>query len=171
MAKVKKTDSEVKTKSRGQGGQWRWLWLTFFIIVLDLASKNMINYYLSRLSEVTVTPFLNLVLVYNTGSAFGFLANQNGWQLWLFVAVATLVSIGILTWLWKSSTKHAFTAIALCLILGGTLGNVYDRIVEGYVVDFIDFHVQNYHWPAFNIADSAICIGAFFLLLSAFRKA
>ncbi len=174
MAKAKKADTSEKKHRGGKGssgGQWRWLWLTFFVIVLDLVSKSMVNYYLTRMSSKTVTSFLNLVLVYNTGSAFGFLANENGWQLWVFVGFAIVVALAILTWLWKSSSKHALTAAALSLILGGTLGNLYDRIVDGYVVDFIDFHINDYHWPAFNIADSAICIGAFFLILSAFRKA
>jgi signal peptidase II len=117
-----------------------------------------------------VVLILNLVLVYNAGSAFGFLATQNGWQLWLFIAVAVVISIGILTWLWKSNSKHPLTALALCFILGGTLGNLYDRVVNGYVIDFIDFHVGDYHWPAFNIADTAICLGVLFMILSAFRK-
>ncbi len=172
MAKAKKGDGEGKSKKGGKsGGQWRWLWITFTIIALDLISKNMANYYLTRLSTDKITSFFNLVLVYNNGAAFGFLANQSGWQLWVFVGVATAVAIAILAWLWKSNNKHAFTALGLSLILGGTLGNLYDRIVDGYVIDFLDFHLGDYHWPAFNIADTAICIGVFFMIISSFRKA
>lgn len=170
MARAKKAESEGKSRSKG-GGQWRWLWITFAVVVLDLVSKNMADYYLTRLTSYSVTSFLNLVLVYNTGSAFGFLAGQNGWQLWLFVGVAIVVVIGILTWLWRSNSKHSYTALALSLILGGAIGNLYDRLVDGYVVDFIDFHYESYHWPAFNFADAAICMGVFFMILSALRKA
>lgn len=171
MARAKKAESEGKSRSKSGGGQWRWLWVTFAVVVLDLITKNMADYYLTRLSSYTVAPFLNFVLVYNTGSAFGFLSNQNGWQLWFLVGIAVVVAIGILTWLWRSNGKHTFTALALSLILGGAIGNMFDRIVEGYVVDFLDFHYGSYHWPAFNIADAAICIGVLFMILSAFRKA
>ena len=156
-------------KSSG-GGQWRWLWLTFGVIILDLGSKSVASFYLSSFTSMQITPFLNLTLVHNTGSAFGFLANQSGWQLWLFVAIAIAVSIGILVYLWRAS-MHPFAAAALSLILGGTLGNLYDRIVNGYVVDFIDFHFKDYHWPAFNVADSAITLGVILIILSAFRSA
>lgn len=172
MAKAKTSATEGKSRSSTKsGGQWRWLWLTFAVIALDLVTKNMANYYLTRFTSDKITSFLNIVLVYNTGSAFGFLANQSGWQLWLFVGIAVAISLAILTWLWRSSSMHFITALGLSLLLGGTLGNLYDRIVDGYVIDFLDFHYQGYHWPAFNIADTAICLGAFCLILSAFRKA
>lgn len=172
MAKAKKSDGDGKAKKGGKGGgQWRWLWITFAVIALDLITKNMANYYLTRLTTEEITSFFNLVLVYNNGSAFGLFANQSGWQLWLFVGVATVVALAILAWLWKSTSKHAFTALGLSLILGGTLGNLYDRIVDGYVIDFLDFHIADYHWPAFNIADAAICLGVFFMIISSFRKA
>jgi len=170
MAKKQNSEGKSSKKSGGGAGQWRWLWITMIIIALDLISKGMVNYYLTRFSSHTVTSFLNIVLVYNTGSAFGFLANQSGWQLWLFIAIAVLVAIGILTWLWKSKNKHPLTALALCFILGGTLGNLYDRVINGYVIDFIDFHIGDWHWPAFNVADTAICLGVFFIILSAFRQ-
>lgn len=156
-------------KSAG-GGQWRWLWLTFAVIVLDLGSKAMASFYLNRMIPTQITSFLNLDLVHNTGSAFGFLSTQNGWQLWLFIGIALAVTIAILTYLWRA-TIHPFAAAALSLILGGTIGNLCDRIVNGYVIDFIDFHFRDYHWPAFNVADAAIVIGAIFILLSAFRSA
>jgi signal peptidase II len=111
-----------------------------------------------------------LVLVHNTGAAFGFLADASGWQWWLFVLIAVAVTAGVLYWLWKSTSLHAYTAAALSLILAGALGNLFDRLVYGYVIDFMDFHYEGYHWPAFNVADSAICIGVVFFILSAFRK-
>ena len=170
MAK-KKSSGEGK-KSRGSGGgQWRWLWLTLIVIALDLTTKSMAEYYLNRITSDAWLPFLNLSLVHNTGSAFGFLSDQSGWQLWIFVFIAVAVSLGILSWLWRSNNKHPLTAASLSLILGGTLGNLYDRLIDGYVIDFIDFHIDTYHWPAFNIADSAICIGVFLFILSGFRKA
>ena len=171
MAKKKSSGESKKSRGRSGGGQWRWLWLTLLVIVLDLMTKSMAEYYLNRITSSSILPFLNLTLVHNTGSAFGFLANQSGWQLWIFVFIACAVSLGILAWLWRSNNKHAFTAASLSLILGGTLGNLYDRLIDGYVIDFIDFHINDYHWPAFNIADSAICIGVFFFILSGFRKA
>ena len=169
MATAKKKN--VRQKSASGKGQWRWLWLTFIVLILDLASKSMAAYYLSAFSSFQVFSLLNLVLVHNYGSAFGFLAGQNGWQLWLFVGIAISVSLAILTYLWRGNGLYPLTAAALSLILGGTLGNLYGRVLNGYVVDFLDFHFDHYHWPAFNIADSAICLGAFFLVLSSFRKA
>lgn len=156
--------------AKGGGGQWRWLWITFAVVVLDLASKSMASYYLTMFSSKQLTPFLNLCLVDNSGSAFSFLADQNGWQLWLFVGIAIVVSIGILTYLWCASNIHTLTALALCLILGGAIGNTFNRIVSGYVVDFIDFHIKDWHFYTFNIADSAITLGVICLILSAFRK-
>ncbi len=172
MAKKKSGGGESGKKSRGgSGGQWRWLWITFIVIALDLTTKSMASYYLNPFTSKVLLPFLSLSLVHNTGSAFGFLAEQSGWQLWIFVFIAVAVSLGILTWLWRSTHKHPYTAASLSLILGGTLGNLYDRLIDGYVIDFIDFHINDYHWPAFNIADSAICLGVFFFILSGFRKA
>jgi signal peptidase II len=172
MARKKAATAENKP-SRGSrsGGQWRWLWLTLLVVILDLVTKSMAVYYLNSLMPSNITSFLNFTLVHNTGSAFGFLAEQSGWQLWIFVLIAVAVTLGILAWLWRSTSMHGYTAAALSLILGGTIGNLYDRLVDGYVVDFIDFHVGTWHWPAFNIADSAICIGVFFFILSGFRKA
>jgi signal peptidase II len=170
MAKKKSAGEGSKSRSSGSG-QWRWLWLTLLVIGLDLTTKSMAEYYLNRITSNTILPFLNFTLVHNTGSAFGFLSSESGWQLWIFVFIAVAVSLGILAWLWRANGKHSFTAAALSLILGGTLGNLYDRLIDGYVVDFIDFHINDYHWPAFNIADSAICIGVFFFILSGFRKA
>ncbi|MCX7122780.1 MAG: signal peptidase II [Gammaproteobacteria bacterium] len=171
MAKKKSGEGKKSYGSSGGGGQWRWLWLTLLVIAVDLTTKSMAEYYLNRLMSTTILPFLNFTLVHNTGSAFGFLSNQSGWQLWIFVFIAVAVSLGILAWLWRSNNKHPLTAASLSLILGGTLGNLYDRLIDGYVIDFIDFHINDYHWPAFNIADSAICIGVFFFILSGFRKA
>jgi len=161
-----------KSSAGGKGGgQWQWLWLTFFVLVVDLLTKSMATYYLSELYAKPLIPGINLVLAHNRGAAFGFLDQANGWQLWFFVAIALAVTVGILAWLWKSNGKHALTAAALALILGGALGNMINRLILGYVIDFIDLYYKNYHWPAFNVADSAICIGVFCFILSGFRKA
>lgn len=157
--------------TKSGGGQWKWLWLTFFVVLLDLLSKSMASYYLSEFTVKPVIPGINLVLAHNRGAAFNFLSDSSGWQLWFFVGIALAVSIGILAWLWKSNGKHSLTAAALALILGGALGNMINRLISGYVIDFIDLYYRSYHWPAFNVADSAICIGVVCFIISGFRKA
>ena len=109
--------------------------------------------------------------MHNYGAAFSFLSNANTtWQVIVLSAIALIVAIVILIWLARLPKNKNLTACALSLILGGALGNVYDRMIHGYVVDFLDFHINNYHWPAFNIADSAICIGAVILILISFKS-
>ena len=153
-----------------RNSQARWLILSLIVLVLDLTSKLIANTYLSYATPVKVLPFFNLTLLYNYGAAFSFLSNQNTtWQLILFSAIAIVISIFIIIWLLRQSKTTPNTpAIALALILGGALGNVIDRIYHGFVVDFLDFHLKGYHWPSFNIADSAICIGAALFILSSF---
>lgn len=121
--------------------------------------------------SVQVFPFLNIALAHNVGAAFNLLSNQAGWQQWLFGMIALLVSIFIFVWLWRLPRKAHWSGAALSLVLAGALGNLYDRLVYGYVVDYIDFHVGNWHWPSFNVADSAIVIGVIILILEAiFRR-
>ena len=152
----------------------KWLWLTALIIVLDLGSKAIISQNFSLYESVPVIPgWFNLTLAHNTGAAFSFLANESGWQRWFFATVALVVSTIIFFWIKRLQSHERWVAIALALILGGALGNLWDRLTLGYVVDFLDFYYQSsptnkaLHWPAFNIADTAIFIGAAMLIIDA----
>lgn len=138
--------------------------LATIILMLDLLSKRWVELNLSYGQQIVVTEFFNLVLAYNAGAAFSFLSDASGWQRWFLSAIAILVSALIIYLLYKNTTNRLF-CIALSFILGGALGNLWDRIMLGHVVDFLDFHVSGYHWPAFNFADSAIVCGACLLIL------
>ena len=143
----------------------KWLWLSVVIIVLDQVSKLYIDQAFTLYQQKPVIDgFFNLTLAYNKGAAFSFLADENGWQRWLFTGLAVIVSGVIFYWLKGLKKREKITAISLSLILGGAIGNVIDRIAYGHVIDFLDFHYQQYHYPAFNIADSAITIGAALLI-------
>lgn len=140
-----------------------WLGLAGGVVVLDQWSKIAILRAFSLGESLEVTSFFNLVLVYNRGAAFSFLADAGGWQKWFFVVLA----LGISAWIIGMLRKHAgdrLLALALSLILGGAIGNVIDRVLYGAVVDFLDFHAAGWHWPAFNVADSAITAGAVLLV-------
>ncbi|MGO1232126.1 MAG: signal peptidase II [Marinobacter sp.] len=152
------------------GSKLKWLWLAALVLVLDLSTKAMATAMLTYADPVPVLPSFNLTLLHNTGAAFSFLANADGWQRWFFVALALVVSIMLITWLRKLKTHETWTAIAIVLKLGGALGNVYDRVVHGYVVDFLHFYWQDWHFPAFNLADTGITIGAGMMILDLFRK-
>lgn len=143
-----------------------WLWLAAAVIVLDQISKFVITRYLNLYESISLLPFLNFTLLHNTGAAFSFLADAGGWQRWFFIFLGLAVSMAIVVWLRKMPAReHRWLAAALALILGGALGNVIDRAVHGYVVDFIDFYYGTWHWPAFNVADSAITVGAVMLII------
>lgn len=146
----------------------KWLWLSVAVIVLDQLSKYLATDLLNYAEPVAVIPFFNLTLLHNTGAAFSFLSEAGGWQRWFFAIMAIGVSVGISIWLSRLDSKQRWLAIALALIVGGALGNLWDRLYFGYVVDFIDVYYQSYHWPAFNIADSAIFVGAGMLLIDGF---
>jgi len=157
------------TESRA-GSKLKWLWLAVLVIVLDLGTKAMATAMLTYGNPVPVLPSFNLTLLHNTGAAFSFLADAAGWQRWFFVTLAIVVSVVLVGWLRKLQNHETWMAIAIVLILGGALGNVYDRVVHGYVVDFLHFYWQDWHFPAFNLADTAITIGAAMMILDAFRK-
>jgi len=140
-----------------------WLWLTVIVIVLDLITKQLAENFLNYGQPMDVLPMFDLTLLYNPGAAFSFLAGENGWQRWFFTAIAVGVSIMLLSWLYKLPRENKWLAIALTLILGGALGNLFDRLVYGHVIDFISVHWGDSYFPAFNIADSAITIGAVML--------
>ena len=146
---------------------WRYLWIAVAIVIFDQLTKFAATGYLTGQGEVQLLPFLNLVLVHNTGAAFGFLSNADGWQNIFFIVVAVAASIFILWMSWRLDSKDRLLAVALMLVLGGALGNLVDRLIYGYVIDFIDVYYGTWHWPAFNVADSAITIGAVILVLDA----
>jgi signal peptidase II len=148
---------------------WRRLWIVVAVVVLDQLTKFVATDYLSQHGDIHLTPFLNLVLVHNTGAAFGFLSSAGGWQNIFFIIVAVAASVFILWMSWRLDSKDKLLAIALMLVLGGALGNLVDRLMHGYVIDFIDFYYQTWHWPAFNVADSAITMGAVLLVVDALR--
>ncbi|MCX7163501.1 MAG: signal peptidase II [Rhodocyclales bacterium] len=148
-------------------GLIRWLALAALVVVLDQASKLWILGSLRLFETLQVTSFFNLVLVLNSGAAFSFLAGAGGWQKWFFVGLALVIC----TWLLGLLRRHAAERLlpaALSLILGGALGNVIDRLRFDAVVDFLDFYAAGYHWPAFNVADSAITVGVGLMLLHQF---
>lgn len=154
----------------GQRSMLPWLALSAVILVLDLVTKSLASSHLDYALPVNVIPgFFNLTLLHNTGAAFSFLATESGWQRWFFIALASLVSLALIKWL-QTLQGDRWMAIAITLILGGALGNLYDRITLGYVVDFLHFFWNDYHFPAFNIADTAISIGAAMMILDLFRK-
>lgn len=152
------------------GSKLRWLWLAGLVIVLDLGTKALASAMLDYGVPVPVMPMFNLTLLHNTGAAFSFLAGESGWQRWFFVSLAAVVSVVLFRWLKSLHPSETRSAIAIVLILGGALGNVYDRVVHGYVVDFLHFYWNGYHFPAFNIADTAITIGAGLMILDIFRQ-
>ena len=145
----------------------KWLWISLLVIVMDLWTKSIASESLLMHQPVPLFPGFNFTLMHNYGAAFSFLSDAGGWQRWFFTLLALAVSVFIIGWLRKLEKQQAFLAIALALVLGGALGNVWDRITLGYVVDFIDVYYQQWHWPAFNIADSAICVGAVMLVIDA----
>lgn len=142
-----------------------WLVTAIAIIVVDQATKYVASQHIVYGERLNILPFFNLTLVHNTGAAFSLLANASGWQRWFFVMLGTVVSVVLITWMSKLSGNEKLTGWSLTLVLGGAIGNVIDRLIYGYVIDFLDVFVGEYHWPAFNIADSAICIGAVMLVV------
>lgn len=147
----------------------RWLWLSVLVVVLDQATKWLAAGMLDPYRPLPLTPLLNLTLMYNEGAAFSFLADAGGWQRWFFACFALAMSVVLVVWLLRLGQHERLTAAALSLIVGGAVGNLIDRILTGSVIDFIDFYVNNWHWPAFNVADSAITLGVVLLLLGGLR--
>ena len=144
--------------------RWYW-WLSGSVIVLDQVTKFLAETLLTFHQPVPVLPSFNLLLTYNTGAAFSFLAGAGGWQRWFFLGLGLLVSIGLIVWLRRLKPTETRLAAALALILGGAIGNLIDRAWLGQVIDFIQLYYQHWYWPAFNLADSAITVGAALLVL------
>lgn len=139
------------------------------MIALDQVSKQWAEAALSLHQPVALVPSLNLTLMYNQGAAFSFLADAGGWQRWFFIGLASLVSLVLVVWLARLDKGERATAIGLSLVLGGAVGNLIDRFLHGHVIDFIDVYYDRWHWPAFNVADSAITLGVALLLLGSLR--
>lgn len=146
----------------------KWLWLSLLVLILDQASKLAIDASMQLFESIPILPSFNLTYVHNTGAAFSFLSQAGGWQRWLFAGLAVVMISIIAVWLLRLQKHETLMATALSLVLGGAMGNLIDRVAYGYVIDFLDVYYKSWHWPAFNIADSAICIGVGLMLLESF---
>jgi len=147
-------------------GMARWLWLSLLVVVLDQATKWVAVGLLEPFRPVPLVPLLNFTLMYNEGAAFSFLSSAGGWQRWFFSAFALVMTVVLVIWLLRLRPHERLTAMALSLVAGGAVGNLIDRVLTGRVVDFLDVYVGDWHWPAFNIADSAITVGVILLLVT-----
>jgi signal peptidase II len=146
----------------------RWLWLTVVLLIIDQVTKQWVVATFDYRETLAVLPFFNLYYIHNEGAAFSFLANQGGWQRWFFTAIAAIASIIFIVWMAKTPKQKKLLSIAFACILSGAIGNLIDRVLFGYVIDFLDFHWAGYHFAAFNIADSMIFIGAALMILDSF---
>jgi signal peptidase II len=156
------------TPTRGASS---WLWLSFFVVLLDQATKALVVTTIKMKASISLLPILDIVYLENEGAAFSLLHDAGGWQRWFFIGLALIVSLMLMAWLRRlRGSEQIVLAIGLSLVLGGALGNVIDRVWHSYVIDFIYFHWKDWYFPAFNIADSAITIGAGCLLLDAFHE-
>ena len=158
----------IEEKENNGKSPLTWLWLSVVVVVLDQVTKSWAAAHFSYLGQsVEVLPVFNLVLAHNYGAAFSFLSAADGWQRWFFSAVAIVVGVVLVVWLKRLPSSNRWMAVSLTLILGGALGNLYDRLTLGYVIDFLDFHWGNHHFPAFNVADSGITVGAVMMAIDA----
>jgi signal peptidase II len=156
------------TAEAHRGGAAAWLVLSLFVVLADQVTKTYIARHFLEFEFTKILPVLDVTRLHNVGAAFSFLASESGWQRWVFIGLAVTVSIGITVWLFRlPRSAHLLLAAGLALVLGGALGNLIDRIRLGYVIDFIHFHWDRAYFPAFNVADSAITVGAACLLLDA----
>lgn len=143
----------------------RLLWLSLLVVVLDQLSKYWVVASFAEYEVMKVWPVFNLTLVYNTGAAFSFLSDAGGWQRWFFITVGVVVSVVLVIWLTRLQPRERLTGYGLAFVIGGAVGNLIDRILLGKVVDFLQWHWQDWYWPSFNVADSAITLGVVLLLL------
>lgn len=156
------------SEQQSRWGMLSWLWVSAVVIALDLLTKYLVQQHLVLGQSIPQLPVFNLVRLHNYGAAFSFLGDASGWQRWLFTLIAMAVSVVLVMWLKQLKSDQRWLAVGLTLVLGGALGNLYDRVTLGYVVDFIQVYWQHYYFPAFNVADSAITVGAGMLILDAF---
>jgi signal peptidase II len=155
-------------QSQQHAYQLRWLWLSALVVIIDQVSKHLATALLKGGPSIEVLPVVNLTWAQNFGAAFSIFANAGGWQRWVFIILTTFVSMVLVVWIKRLKGHETWLAIALALVLGGALGNLYDRIFLGYVVDFVSVHYQRHYFPVFNLADSAITIGAVMLIIDTF---
>ena len=148
-------------------GALQWLWVSVVVLVLDQCTKLVAEAMLDLHESIGLLPGLAMRKAYNSGAAFSFLGDASGWQRWFFIVLACGVIVLLVTWLRRLEPGQRWTALALALILGGAAGNLVDRVVYGHVIDFIDVYYGSWHWPTFNVADSAITVGALLLLFEA----
>ncbi|WP_258872591.1 signal peptidase II [Thalassotalea euphylliae] len=146
----------------------KWLWLTVLFLIIDQVTKHWVAGTFNLYESIAVMPYFNLTYVHNEGAAFSFLADQGGWQRWFFTAIAALASGLFIYWLSKTPASNRILGVGFALMLSGALGNLIDRVLFGYVIDFLDFYVGKSHWPAFNIADSVIFVGAALMIYDSF---
>ncbi len=146
----------------------KWLWLSLIALTLDQWSKIVVDKSMGLYESIVISPFFNLTYVRNSGAAFSFLSDAGGWQRWFFAAMALIISGILVAWLYRLKKHETLLAVALALVLGGAIGNLIDRLAYGYVIDFLDVYYKNWHWPAFNVADMAISLGVFLMLLESF---
>lgn len=146
----------------------KWLGLSLLALVLDQVTKLLVDSTMQLYQSIPLLPFFKLTYVHNTGAAFSFLSESGGWQRWFFAGLALVISVVIAVWLSRLEKHETLLAVALSLILGGAVGNLIDRLAYGYVIDFLDVYYGTWHWPAFNIADSAITLGVVLMLAESF---
>ena len=159
----------MPTRSSSTPSLALWLGLAFVVVILDQLTKTLILQHFQLGDTRYVTPFFNVVRVHNTGAAFSFLAGASGWQRWFFVVLGFVAS-GFIVWMLRSHPTQRLFCFAVTMIMGGALGNVIDRLLHGYVVDFLQFHAGGWYFPSFNLADSAITLGAVLLIADEVRR-
>jgi len=159
----------ARSAKTGSAGLLQWIGLALIILIADQFTKVLIVGYYNLHDSTYVTSFFNVVRMHNTGAAFSFLAGASGWQRWFFVGLGALAS-GVIVWMLKKHPTQSLFCFAISLILGGAVGNVIDRLLHGYVVDFIQLHWAGWYFPSFNVADSAITVGAVLLILDELRR-
>ncbi|MCC5452640.1 signal peptidase II [Rheinheimera sp. UJ51] len=149
---------------------WRWWWLIALLILLDQLTKQLVHQQMALFDSIELLPFFNLTYVRNYGAAFSFLSDAGGWQRWFFTGIAIGISVVIAVWMSRLKRHEIKLSLALSLVLAGAIGNLIDRSIYGYVIDFFHLYYQDWHYPAFNIADSVICIGAALLIWDSFSS-
>ena len=149
---------------------WLWLLVSAAVVWADMVTKEWATEVLTLYRPHEIFSWLNMTLAHNYGAAFSFLSNAGGWQRWLFTVLASVVSFVLIIWVLRLPRREWLTGLALALVIGGALGNLADRVQLGYVVDFIDVHYAGWHWPAFNVADSAISCGVVLMIWDALRQ-